>query len=68
MLDALTGGNGRIYIYHSGIVALDDWDYDDLVILWERGDSLQLALERLKSIRTDPSAKKKQKKPHHGRP
>lgn len=63
MLDDLTGGNERIYVYYTGVDALDDWDFEDVVLLWERGDSPQLALSRLRAIKPDPTARKKQKQP-----
>lgn len=66
MIDDLTAGNERIYVYYNGVDALDDWDLEDVVLLWERGDSLEFALSRLQAIKPDATAKKKQKKPLYG--
>jgi predicted nucleotidyltransferase len=66
MLDDLTAGNERIYVYYHGIATLDDWEFEDVVLLWERGDALELALSRLAGIEVDPAAQKKERRPLHG--
>jgi hypothetical protein len=63
MIDEIRDGSDRIYVYPE-ISALDDWAFDDLVLLWERGDSFKIALSRLAAIKPNPAATKKQKKPH----
>jgi hypothetical protein len=63
MIDEICGGSDRIYVYPE-ISALDDWAFDDLVLLWERGDSLDLAMSRLATIKPNPAATRKQRKPH----
>jgi hypothetical protein len=67
LIDDIRDGSDRIYVYPE-MSALDDWAFDDLILLWERGDSLQLALSRLAAIKPNPAAKKKQKKPQGSSP
>jgi hypothetical protein len=62
MIEDVTGGSDRIYV-HGEISAIDDWTFEDIVLLWERGDSLVVAQSRLDSIAPDTQATKKQKKP-----
>ncbi|MBA3736655.1 MAG: hypothetical protein H0W90_15940 [Actinobacteria bacterium] len=62
IIDDIAAGSDRIYV-HPDIGALDDWDFDDLILLWERGDSLTLARSRLAAINVNPQATKKQKRP-----
>jgi predicted nucleotidyltransferase len=65
MIADIAGTSDRIHVY-PGIDALDDWDFTDIVLLSERGDSIELARTRLAAIKVNAQATEKQKKPLSG--